>query len=209
MTSEINPSSSNSVEHYATEFEEVSKESALGEQHQEAQVSSKEPLPEWKVRERERAARRALAQVELKKAVEAQDMKVFAQVYSQRKEDIYFGLLVPVYAKAVHQTPITFVRELEKFFMEQDKANLKYMLWEMDDPKAMQALVTSPFIKEKHIRGALHEYFQSAAIHGDFYDGGRKGERPHRLELAQILMNHGANPFDKEHNSAWGCCSQQ
>ncbi len=203
MTSEINSSSSNPVEHYATKFEEVSKESAVGEQHQEVQASSKEPLPEWKVREREREARRALAQVELTKAVEAKDMNVFAQVYSQRKEDIYFGLLVPVYAKAVHQTPITFVREIEKFLVEQDKSNLKYMLGEMDDLKGMQMLVTSPLIKEKHIRGALNEYFQEAAIHGEFYEGGRKGELPHRLELAQILIDHGANPFDKEYNAAW------
>ena len=204
MTSEINSNSSNPVEHYVTEFEEVSKQPVTGEQKEEVQASSKEPLPEWKVREREREARRALAQVELTKAVEAQDMKAFAEVYAQRKEDIYFGMLIPVYAKAAHQTPITFVREIEKFLVEQDKSNLKYMLGEMDDLKGMQMLVTSPLIKEKHIRGALNEYFQEAAIHGEFYEGGRKGELPHRLELAQILIDHGANPFDKEYNAAWG-----
>ncbi|MCP5504800.1 MAG: hypothetical protein H7A41_06575 [Chlamydiales bacterium] len=204
MTSEINSGSSNPIEHYVTEFEEVSKKSVTEEQKEEVRPSSPEPLPEWKVREREKEARRALAQLELKKAVEAQDMKAFAAVYAQRKDDIYFGLLIPVYAKAAHQTPITFVREIEKFLVEQDKSNLKYMLGEMDDLKGMQMLVTSPLIKEKHIRGALNEYFQEAAIHGEVYEGGRKGELPHRLELAQILIDHGANPFDTEYNSAWG-----
>lgn len=204
MTSEINSGSSNPIEHYVTEFEGISKESVTEEAKNEVRSSLLEPLPEWKVREREKETRRALAQLELEKAVEAQDMKAFAAIYSQRKDDIYSGLLVSVYTKAVHQTPITFVRELEKFLMEQDKSNLKYMLWKMDDPKGMEMLVTSPLIKEKHIRGALHNYFQSAAIYGEYSKEGRKGELPHRLELAQILIDHGANPFDREYNSAWG-----
>lgn len=206
MTNEIHSGSSNPAGYYSAESAESAKDPIAGEQQQDIPVSSKEPLPEWQVQERERMiklqARRALTQQELEKAVLAQDMKLFAEICSQRKDDIYFGLFIPVYRKAVYEAPLEFVRELEKFIVEQGERNLEIMLGEMDDPKAMKILVTSPLIKKEDICDSLEDYFQNSAIYGYYcdYAGRRKGELPHRLELAQILIDHGANPF----NNAWG-----
>ncbi len=206
MTSEIRSESINPIEPYSTEteYEETNSRSSNSTQGEEVPIQSQELLPNWKVEELEKKVKRAAVQAELKKAVANQDMEAFSTIYTNNNKDLIFISLVPVYTKAVHETPITFVRELEKFVAEQEKHGLRYMLGNMDDPKAMKALVTSPLIKVKYLSAALNEYFQESALHGNYYEGGRKGELPHRLELAQILIDHGANPFDEKCNQAWG-----
>lgn len=140
MTSEIQPGSSNPAEYSVPEFKDNSGSIVDTEQEARLLSESEEPLPDWKIKEREDLARRDLAQLELEKAVEFQDIKIFEAIYSQRKGEIHPGLLVPVYAKAVHQMPITFVRELENFLWKQDKNLLEAMLETMEDSKARETL---------------------------------------------------------------------
>ncbi|NGX51131.1 MAG: hypothetical protein K1060chlam2_00989 [Chlamydiae bacterium] len=207
MTSEIDGCSSDPILECYPEMDQIEEEAIVAQT--EAATETHELIPDWRVREMELKAQRELIVFELKRAVTQGDMEAFQRVFNAGEELLYSELLAPVYAHAVHEASDPLLKELEAFLHAQEVyggwSYLEEMVGNMEDPIALERLVKSEHISQECINVSLSDYFEESAIYGDSDDPmeGREGELPHRLELAQILIDHGADLFDPIYDPVW------
>jgi len=199
MTSEIQAGSTDPFEGYIIPACSNTDEDSTSLSEPIATPEPTQPLPDWKVREREEQTRRELATSELKKFVAQGDLNSIKSFIQSNETWVYYCGLPTVYALAANQQSEAFIQAFEDLLQEEDL--LEFLVGEMRDPKALEKLLQSQHISLDRINRSLNEYFQSSAIYGNSYL--QLEPNSHRLEIAQILMDHGANPFDQNYNSAW------